>query len=112
MVFAMFAGCMALAGNEGVQAFDAVDQPHLLQKRERPIDGWGFGRTVGMEAVDNVIGLNRRVLTKDQFKRAQARRGHTFALRLAQALRFGQTRLNTAGIKLGVGVIVFVVAGM
>lgn len=102
---------MALTGDEGVEAFDAVDQAHLFQKGQSAIDGRRLSRAIGMEAVDDVVGLDRGVFAEDQLQRTQARGRHAFALRLAQAAGLAQARLDAPVIEV-MGVVVIVVAGV
>lgn len=102
------AGCMlvimGIAGHEGVEALDTVDQAHLLQKAERAIDGRRLGRTLRMEAIDDIIGLDRRIGRQDQLIGAQARRRHALAGFNAQGLRF--LKPDRAGVGLQVMVVI------
>ncbi len=100
-----------VAGDEGVQAFDTMDQAHLFQEAEGAIDGRWLRRAIGMEAVDHVIGLYRRAGLEDQFIGAQARRRHAFAGFDAQGLGFRQAIRLGVGFQV-VGVVVCVFANM
>lgn len=101
---------VVVAGHKGVEAFDAVDQAHLLKEAQRPIDGRRLGRAFGVKAVDQVIGLYGAIVRQNQLKGAQAWRGHALTSGEAQGLRLGKTRLNAVAVK-GMVVMMIVIAG-
>ena len=63
------------AGDEGVAAFDAVDQPLLAQEIERAVDGdRRRPRAAQRQPVDQLIGAERLVARQQRLQHAAADR--------------------------------------
>ena len=67
--------CADIAGDERIQALNAMREAHAYEKIERAIDGRRLGlRRVGVEQVQEIVGLCRPMLVEQDFEHAPAQR--------------------------------------
>jgi hypothetical protein len=92
------AGAMIVhAGNEGVAAFDAVNETVVAQKFERSINRYRRRTRPLLQAVNDFISAERAMAAQQNFKHLAPHRGES--LRARGALRFGM-RNGSAGAAL------------
>src|SRR5690625_489313 len=84
------------AADEGLQAFDTVDQTLCQQKIKRTIDcRRSDGTTLSTQPVEQFIGAVRPVVGPDQFEHAAAYRGKPYAAPTAESLSLTQGVIDT-----------------
>jgi len=84
-----------IAGDEGVERFDAVDEAQFGQEIQRPVNGRRFGAAAfGFQAVEQVIGFDRAAILDNQLQHMLAQRREPLARCYADFARGAQSFLK------------------
>ncbi len=103
-----FAGLVGgRAGNEGVEAFEPVDEALRAQKIQRPVDRDRSRRllAIGGDPLDQIVGADRSVRGIERFQHRAAQRRESFAPTHTAFLSSGECSWSAGGLIVRMGAI-------